>query len=218
MCCASFGTTGWIGALGVVPAARGRGLGTALTEACLAWLSERGAQTVMLYATDPGRPVYERLGFVREGLAVAWQGRAPRPDGAGLRALRDEDADAMAGLDRDMCGEDRSPVLGALGPVRGIAAVDPDDGALTGFAAASPWGISVAVCARDPAAGVDLMAGVCAQGRGGTLIVPEDNAPAAAAVRRWGLTRANDGERMRLGPAPAWEVRQQFGLFNLFWG
>lgn len=216
--CASFGTTGWIGALGVVPSARDRGLGTALTEACVQWLRERGAQTVLLYATGPGRPMYERLGFVAEGLAVAWQGRAPRPGDAGLRALRDDDRAAMAQLDREMSGEDRSPVLGLLGPARGIAAVDSSSGELAGFAAGSPWGISVAVSARDAATGVNLMAGVCAQGRGGTLIVPDDNAPAAEAVRRWGLIRANDGERMRLGPSPAWDVRQQFGLFNLFWG
>jgi len=217
-CCASFGATGWIGALGVVPSARGRGLGAALTEACVQWLRARGAQTVLLYATEPGRPVYERLGFEAEGLAIAWQGRSPQPEGSGLRALRDDDRPAMAQLDREMAGEDRGAVLEVLGPARGIAAIDPTDGTLSGFATASPWGISVAVCARDTGAGLALMAGVCAQGRGGTLIVPEDNAAAAQAVRRWGLTRANDGERMRLGPAPAWDVRRQFGLFNLFWG
>ena len=49
---ASFGSTGWIGALGVEPAARRRGLGGALTENCIAWLRERGARTVLLYATE----------------------------------------------------------------------------------------------------------------------------------------------------------------------
>jgi GNAT superfamily N-acetyltransferase len=37
VCCASFGPTGWIGALGVAPPARRRGTGTALTEAACAW-------------------------------------------------------------------------------------------------------------------------------------------------------------------------------------
>src|SRR5881392_1672539 len=54
---ASFGATGWIGALGVEPAARRRGLGRALTEECIQWLRERGARTVLLYATEQGRPV-----------------------------------------------------------------------------------------------------------------------------------------------------------------
>src|SRR3954447_20128027 len=36
-CCASFATSGWIGALGVSPEARRGGLGTALTEAAVRW-------------------------------------------------------------------------------------------------------------------------------------------------------------------------------------
>ena len=63
VCCVSFGATGWIGALGVAPEARRHGLGRALTEAAIARLHDRGATTVLLFATDMGRPLYERLGF-----------------------------------------------------------------------------------------------------------------------------------------------------------
>src|SRR3954464_13135733 len=70
---AGFGPTGWIGALGVIGAVRRRGIGTALTEAAVDWLRGHGAQTAMLYATDAGRPVYQRLGFVIEGEARAWR-------------------------------------------------------------------------------------------------------------------------------------------------
>ena len=88
-CCASFGETGWIGALGVVPRARRRGLGAALTEACVAWLRERGARTVLLHATDAGRPVYERVGFEAEGRSRAWRGAAVRgAPGRPARAAR----------------------------------------------------------------------------------------------------------------------------------
>src|SRR3954451_16794080 len=76
VCCASFGATGWIGALGVLPDARRRGGGEALTRAACARLRERGAETVLLFATDMGRPLYERLGFEPEATVSAWRGTA----------------------------------------------------------------------------------------------------------------------------------------------
>src|SRR4051794_21481529 len=60
---AGFGTTGWIGALGVASRARRRGAGTALTEVCVARLHELGARTTLLFATPAGLPVYQRVGF-----------------------------------------------------------------------------------------------------------------------------------------------------------
>src|SRR6266487_4427412 len=87
--CAHFGATGWVGGVAVVPEARRAGLGRALTEAAIAWLQERGAGTIQLYATDLGRPVYERLGFVAEGACVTlggpWQ-PGWRPTGATVAA------------------------------------------------------------------------------------------------------------------------------------
>src|SRR3954451_12067074 len=95
-CCASFGRTGWIGALGVLQRARGRGVGAGLTEACVEWLRERGAETVLLHATDLGRPVYERVGFVAEGRSRAWRGGPSHGSVApGLRALRAQDRPAL---------------------------------------------------------------------------------------------------------------------------
>src|SRR5215813_3224214 len=101
VCCISFGATGWIGALGVAPEARRRGIGRALTEAAVARLRERGAETVMLFATDMGRPLYERLGFVIEGAATAWRGNAGAiPTGVDVRRLREDDRAALIALDR----------------------------------------------------------------------------------------------------------------------
>src|SRR5918998_1566148 len=87
-CTASFGETGWIGALGVLPRARRRGIGELLTRASIEWLAERGARTSLLYATDMGRPVYERCGFVAEAPARAWRGTPPPPPGGPDPAIR----------------------------------------------------------------------------------------------------------------------------------
>jgi len=46
------------------PEWRGRGLAAALLDAALARVKQTAARRVWLHATDVGRPVYERAGFV----------------------------------------------------------------------------------------------------------------------------------------------------------
>jgi ribosomal protein S18 acetylase RimI-like enzyme len=217
VCCVSFGATGWIGALGVAPEARRHGLGRALTEAAIARLHERGASTVLLFATDMGRPLYERLGFVIEGAATAWRGTAGAiPTGVRIRRLREDDRAAVGEIDRGATGEDRSNLLEALHPLAGVAG--DRAGALVGWAAKAPYGAGIAICAGDDEAGVALMAAAANGPAPATLVIPDANAAAMANLRRWGFRPANAGERMRLGPPVAWRPERQFGLFNLFWG
>jgi ribosomal protein S18 acetylase RimI-like enzyme len=215
-CTASFGATGWIGALGVAPEARRRGLGAALTEACVARLRARDARTVLLYATEAGRPVYERLGFVAEGRAVAWRGVAGAGPPTELRRLGPADRDDLRSLDHVVTGERRDAVLDAIDPLSGVATAA--GGAAAGWAIASPWGAGTAIGARAPEDGVALMAAATAGPAAGTLIVPEGNEAAVDALRGWRFVRLNDALRMRLGPTVGWHPERQFGLFNLFWG
>jgi predicted N-acetyltransferase YhbS len=217
VCCASFGRTGWIGALGVLPDARRRGAGEALTRAGCARLRERGAETVLLFATDMGRPLYERLGFELEGTVTAWRGTAgtARAD-VTLRAVREGDRPSLRAIDRAATGEDRAPVLDALDPLSGVLA--ERDGDAAGWAVSSPWGAGVAVCAADEAAGVALIAAATAGPGSSTIVVPDRNAAAADALERWGFSPTAAGARMRLGPPVGWRPEMQFGLFNLFWG
>lgn len=217
-CCASFGETGWIGALGVVPRARGRGAGSALTEACVEWLREQGATTVLLHATDAGRPVYGRLGFVEEGRSRAWRGgpASPRP-GARLRPLRAADRTAIAALDQAATGERRDPVLDAISPLTGLAA--ERDGQLRGYLLSSPWGAGPAVLADDEACGLELLSAARGATQGPSILtLPDDNTAGVAALESWGFRAVNHAERMRLGPALAWNPAHIFGMYNLFWG
>ena len=217
-CCASFGDTGWIGALGVIPRARGRGLGTALTEACVEWLRGRGATTVLLHATDAGRPVYERLGFVAEGRSRAWRGGPSHQRRAnGLRALRAGDRPSLQALDRAITGERRDPVLEAIIPLTGLA-LEGDDG-LRGYLLSSPWGAGPAVLAGDQDAGLALLAAARGATQGPTILtLPDDNVAGVGALESWGFRAVNHAERMRLGPEVPWNPEQVFGMYNLFWG
>jgi predicted N-acetyltransferase YhbS len=217
VCCASFGATGWIGALGVVPEARRRGVGEALAHAACERLRERGAQTVLLFATDMGRPLYEKLGFDAEGTATAWRGTAgtARAD-VTLRVAREDDRRALGAIDRGTTGEDRAPVLDALVPLSGLIAERAGEPA--GFGVTSPWGAGVAICAADETAGVALLAAAAGGPGTTTMVVPDGNAAAAAVLGHWGFSPTAAGARMRLGVPVAWRPERQFGLFNLFWG
>jgi predicted N-acetyltransferase YhbS len=217
VCCASFGRTGWIGALGVLPDARRRGAGEALTRAACARLRERGAETVLLFATDMGRPLYERLGFEAEGTVTAWRGTAGTAHAdVVLRVVREHDRPALRAIDEAATGEHRAPVLDALTPLSGLVAERAGEPA--GWAVTSPWGAGVAVCATDDAAGVALTAAATGGPGSSTMVVPDANAAAADALSHWGFSPTAAGARMRLGPPVAWRPEMQFGLFNLFWG
>ena len=78
-------------------------------------------------------------------------------------------------------GERRDAVLDVIDPPAGVATHD-DDGAMSGWAIASPWGAGTAIGAVDPDAGVALMAAATAGPAAGTLIVPDANEAAAAAL------------------------------------
>jgi GNAT superfamily N-acetyltransferase len=115
--CASFGASGWIGAVAVVPEARRTGLGHALTEAAVAWLRGGGVATIHLYATEMGRSIYQRLGFVAEGTCVSLGGSRRRSRRSpGVRPARPGDLAAALALDRQATGEDRAGLLTALWP------------------------------------------------------------------------------------------------------
>lgn len=211
--------TGWIGAVGVRPNARRRGLGREMTERAIDWLHERRIETISLYATDAGRPLYEQLGFVAQDLTVAWRGvvRGRASEGPRVRELTDSDLDAMAALDQAATGELRRNLLERAVPLNGWGAVDDQD-VLQGYALRTHWGSACPVIANNAEAGVALMRTVVSRPLGGTLIVPQANEHAMRAVAELRLARLNSALRMCRGPAPARRPEMQFATFNLFWG
>ena len=58
---------GHIGRMAVLPAWRGRGIGTALLRALLDAARQMGRHEVFLHAQCRAEPFYQRLGFVAEG-------------------------------------------------------------------------------------------------------------------------------------------------------
>jgi GNAT superfamily N-acetyltransferase len=208
------GATGWIGGVCVVPEARGRGLGGAVTEAAVSWLRDGGVTTVLLYATELGRPVYERLGFVVDGAADLWVGKAPEAKFVpGLRGGTPADLDGALELDRAATGEDRGVVARALWPSRSFVFEGR-----RGVAIAARFGAGTVVAA-DPEAGSALLrTSLSAQVGEIRAAVPSANRPAAKTLRDAGFRRDFTTPRMRLGPPVAHRPDRLFRLYNLFWG
>jgi hypothetical protein len=179
--------------------------------------------TVQLLATELGRPVYERLGFVAEAEYRTLAGPpAPRPaapggaPAAGVRAGRPADRAAVLALDRLATGEDRSRLLDALWPAGGLVA---GDGHPRGFHLASPWRNGGATVAGDPDAGLALLEAVR---RGDSeevsVSLPAGNRAGLLALAAAGFRERSGTTRMCLGPPLPWRPESVFGAHNLFWG
>lgn len=220
--CAHFGATGWVGAVAVLPEARRGGLGRALTDVAVAWLRERGATTILLYATDMGRPVYERLGFVAEGTCVTLGGlwRAGRQPPS-VRAARPDDLQAALAVDRQATGEDRAALLSSLWAGTPVTALVVEaDGQVRGYHLPAPWRPGGAIVAADLSSGLALLEAMGRRLDGAelSLSIPEGNAPAIRALEARGQTERSRATRMRLGPPVPWQPHAVFSTFNLFWG
>jgi ribosomal protein S18 acetylase RimI-like enzyme len=206
-----FGPTGWIGGIAVAPAARGARLGQALTEAVIEALGPR--ETLLLLASDAGRPIYERLGFeVEETYRVLWSPPASEvasPEPNGLRRLTAADRDAVAALDARVTGEARTLALD-VGLEGALATPD-----LSAVAFRPPWP-ALPIVARDPDAGATLLRALVAPGL--RLAVPESNAAALETLRALGCRPGRDVVRMRRGAPVSWRPEELWGVFSLFFG
>jgi ribosomal protein S18 acetylase RimI-like enzyme len=127
-----------------------RGLGQALMEHLLA---EAGQATVTLFATDLGRPLYEKLGFqavrrsvsfvgaFRPGRAGPGPGAGPSRAGPGLaaeviRPAAEADLPSILALDKAAFGADRGRVLTRLPGFAEHVAVLATGHGISGYAAA----------------------------------------------------------------------------------
>ncbi|MCZ2151506.1 MAG: GNAT family N-acetyltransferase [Bryobacterales bacterium] len=100
----------WIGMVLTTEAQRGKGFARELLGKALAYCDERGVRCVKLDATDLGRPVYARLGFVEERPVRRWI----RPAGPFPGKAEDLGGEVDFELDREAFGADRSALLRSL--------------------------------------------------------------------------------------------------------
>lgn len=101
-------------------------------------LEQAGDATVSLYATSFGLPLYERLGFRMIGAITTFVGRFEGGPAGGSRHAQPGDGEAILALDAEALGADRGHLLAAYLRLAEQVRVIERDGAVRGFAVASP--------------------------------------------------------------------------------
>ena len=209
----SFGPTGWVGNVAVDPDARGQGVGTAVSEAAMDWLRRAGVTTMLLTATEMGRPIYERLGFADDGVCYGiWtRGRQPFPaadsePGVGPGRI----ADALR-QDAEATGEDRGSFLATFAArVR-----TPAGHAGAGYRIGLPWGRGPVV-ASGPDAARALVTDMLRADPDQSLSFPESNTGATELAGALGFRLTRRCTRMRLGPpVRGFAPERVFNVFSL---
>lgn len=225
------GPAAWIGTIWVAGPWRGQGLGRTLTEATIDAAVVHGATTLILVATDAGRPLYERLGFEvvdwyhtmeAPGLAAAGAAAGAATDGAAgtraerVRPFRSEDLGVMRALDARATGEDRGHLLEAFAaPSTTRVATDPLDRPV-GFLVRPPWGggATIAPGAEDGSALLDDRRARYPIDRKVRAGVLGSNEAGLERLTRAGWTEAWRAPRMHRGAALDWEPEGIWGQFN----
>jgi GNAT superfamily N-acetyltransferase len=212
------GPVGWVGTIFVSPEQRGRGIGAALTRAVVEDLERRGCRTLVLIATEEGRPVYERQGFAVQTRYVRYAAPSGPPAGVDqhVRPFDPADLAAVVELDRAATGEDRSAILRSFAEPETARIAARPDGSVGGFLVRSPWG-GKALIATDPDDALRLLdwrRQRAAPDRRIEMAVLEDNRAGRDRLAEAGWVERPGGTRMIRGAPLVWRPREIWGQFN----
>jgi len=191
----------WIGMVLVDEALRGRGVGSTLLQQAISLARAGGGEAIGLDATDLGRPVYLKQGFVDVAPIDRWSG-VLRENGSseGLEPLDRSNLEAVAAFDRAACGVDRSALLLHLLNEPGVTGV-VSRGA--GYALLRPGRTQGHVgpfLAADDATATQLLNRLAKLAAGSPLLLDALRSPALSALLQLhGLTVARRLVRMTSG-------------------
>jgi predicted N-acetyltransferase YhbS len=217
------GPVAWIGTIFVDPAWRRGGVGLELTRATMDAADEAGCRTLVLVATDAGRPMYERLGFeVQTWYRILEAPGLPggTPIDPRIRPYRETDLAEMAALDGEATGEDRTHLLRAFAGEKTSRVLEAGSGGLAGFVVRGPWGGGATIAPRIDDARAILDARRVAQGLDGRVragLLAENEAGIEHLLAK-GWTDAWRAPRLVRGDPIAWHPEAIWGQFNHAFG
>jgi predicted N-acetyltransferase YhbS len=212
------GSVGWIGTIWVEPAWRRGGVGMALTQATIDMAESAGCRTLLLVATDVGRPLYEKIGFEVQTWyrILEAPGLGDEPVDPRIRQFEAADLSAMAELSTLATGEDRTHLLKAFASPTTANCLIRDDGELGGFVVRAPWGGGSTIAPRLEDAEAILHARRVGRGpehriRAGLVV---ENAAGLERLLATGWTDSWGAPRLIRGDPLQWQPEAIWGQFN----
>ena len=202
----------------VVPDQRRSGVGRALTAAVVDAADAAGCRTLVLVATEAGRPLYEGLGFEVQ----TWYVTLEAPGGSHSdRAIRASARSVPTTCPRcpastlAATGEDRRHLLSAFASSASSRVLEGEAG-LGGFVVRAPWGGGATIApsvedARAILAARRRAAGPERRVRAGILL---GNEAGLAALRLDGWREAWRAPRLVRGAPLTWQPDAIWGQFN----
>jgi hypothetical protein len=211
------GGVGWVGTIFVTANRRRSGLGARLTQTVIDDLEGRGCRTLVLIATDQGRPLYERLGFEVQLPMVRFvaDGLPPADDDA-IRPFEPRMLPDILAIDRRATGEDRSTLIELLTTPESAMVLTGPRGTVRGIVTTAPWA-GVSLMAPEPDDAIRLLewrrreTGPGAHASAG---FPDTGAERRALLMEAGWTEAGAGTRMIRGEPIDWHPEWIWGHFN----
>lgn len=208
----AYGRSGWIGNLLVRREFRSVGLGSRLMELALKALAAEGTETVWLTASEAGRPIYEKLGFVSVDTVKRWVGTGA--DGMCMLPLSPSLAEIEA-MDTDGWGDRRTSLLQVTAG-RGMAVGGKD-----GFLVSQPCGTGRQIgpwsCSDQSAAELLLADARFRAGEGFRMFLdsPARNQAAAELLTAHNFSILGSTLLMRRGPDQGYRPEQVFALASM---
>ncbi len=212
------GTVAWVGTIWVDPAWRRRGVGIAMTQAVIDVAESAGCRTLLLVATEAGRPLYERLGFelqtwyrILEAPGLGEVAVDPR-----IRPYVPGDLGAMGELATSATGEERTHLLAAFATPETAQCLVRDDGTVGGFVVRAPWGGGSTIAPRLEDAEAILHSRRVGREpdqriRAGLIA---ENEAGSKRLLATGWTEAWRAPRLIRGDALPWQPASIWGQFN----
>ncbi|MGL4608455.1 MAG: GNAT family N-acetyltransferase [Trueperaceae bacterium] len=206
-----------VGALGVLPAFQGQGVGRILMEHVEVWGSSRNISSFLLDATEDGAKLYQKLGYnnVDVNYRFGLQERNLHDVPKGIAVLKPEDLDDVLEFDAPIFGANRKRVLQTFlneHPERGFCSRD-ELGKINGFVIAQTSTIGPWVATNPVAAEKLLQATLSLDLPEATrVMLPEANRAGKALLERYHFAAPKTLRHMVKGHVPNYQRQSIYSL------